>query len=136
MDGMEPRAGRPRAWPLRTRLTAALVVLLALACVLIGVVSEFALGAFLTRQVDERLAAATLRATAFSDDHGDPLDAPGQASGTLNARVKDGRILDAATLSARGERQGLDADTAGALTALPVTGARARSRSARSATTA
>ncbi|WP_215546008.1 sensor histidine kinase [Amycolatopsis sp. CA-230715] len=116
---MEPRAGRPRAWPLRTRLTAALVVLLALACVLIGVVSEFALGAFLTRQVDERLAAATLRATAFSDDHGDPLDAPGQASGTLNARVKDGRILDAATLSARGERQGLDADTAGALTALP-----------------
>ncbi|GAA1949913.1 HAMP domain-containing sensor histidine kinase [Amycolatopsis minnesotensis] len=121
---MEPRARRPREWPLRTKLIAALVVLLALACVLIGVVSEFALGAFLTRQVDERLGSATIRATAFSGDHGhgDPLDAPGQASGTLNARIQNGRIADAATLSARGERQKLDPATTGALTAIPQDG--------------
>src|SRR4051812_49938592 len=51
-----------RPWSLRRRLIVQLAALLALVCVVVGVVTEFALSEFLVRQQDDRLGAATHRA--------------------------------------------------------------------------
>ncbi|TVT05019.1 HAMP domain-containing protein [Amycolatopsis bartoniae] len=96
-----PRAARVR--PLRTRLIAALVALLTVVCLVIGVISEFALNAFLTRQVDDQLRDAVNRSQVFTHggpEHGDPLDASGTTAGTVHAWVSGsqphGEILDTA----------------------------------------
>src|SRR3569833_4114334 len=52
-----------RPWSLRRRLIVQLAALLALVCVVVGAVTEFALSEFLVRQQDDRLKAATDRAT-------------------------------------------------------------------------
>lgn len=69
---------------LRVKLTVAIVLLLSFVCLVIGVVSEFALRAFLTSQADNQLYAAAGRAKEFATHDGplgghNPLDAPGQA---------------------------------------------------------
>ena len=86
------RARRP--WSLRRRLIVQLAALLALVCVVVGVVTEFALSEFLVGQQDKRLAAATDRAAHGADrpppwtyegeaPPPDPLRALGQGEGTL-----------------------------------------------------
>ncbi|NKQ56916.1 HAMP domain-containing protein [Amycolatopsis sp. K13G38] len=78
---------RRRVRPLRTKLIASLVALLTVVCVLIGVISELALGAFLTRQVDSQLHDTIARAQMTDDHHGPD---PGQAltiSGTVTGTV-------------------------------------------------
>jgi two-component system OmpR family sensor kinase len=106
-----------------------MVTLLAVVCVMIGVVSEFALGVFLTDQIDGQLRAASDRASQFSQrpppvDGGrhNPLDAPGQAAGTLNARFSDGQVLDAGTLSGGGAEEALDAAQKTTVEQLPADG--------------
>jgi two-component system OmpR family sensor kinase len=113
---------------LHAKLIASMVALLAVVCVVIGVVSEFALGAFLTGQIDGQLSGASTRARdyaslplAFGGQH-NPLDAPGQAAGTLNAEFVGGQVLDAATLSTHGQPQPLDAAQLATLLELPVDG--------------
>ncbi|MEV6621667.1 HAMP domain-containing sensor histidine kinase [Amycolatopsis sp. NPDC051106] len=103
----ERRRFRPRRpWSLRRRLIVQLAALLALVCVVVGVVTEFALSEFLVRQQDDRLKAATDRAT-----HGgvrspweypdapppDPLRVLGQGDGTL-AVVQNGAQISAGVL--------------------------------------
>ncbi|MEU4249804.1 HAMP domain-containing sensor histidine kinase [Amycolatopsis sp. NPDC026612] len=85
------RARRP--WSLRRRLIVQLAALLALVCVVVGVVTEFALSEFLVGQQDQRLAAASDRARHGGDrpppwTYGeapppDPLRVLGQGEGTL-----------------------------------------------------
>jgi two-component system OmpR family sensor kinase len=116
-------------WPLRTKLIASVVALLAVACAIIGVVSEFALSSLLVRQVDDQLVSASGRATSFTgqphpgdEHHPDPLNAPGQASGTLNARILGGHVVDGATLTVEGRHQDLSPAEGAVLLALPADG--------------
>ncbi|AIJ21819.1 sensor histidine kinase [Amycolatopsis methanolica] len=124
------RAGtRPRrVRPLRTKLIAALVALLAVVCLVVGVISEFALIRFLTQQVDTQVRDAVERTRHFDGPTGDdPLHIPGTAEGTLYAQLSGGRVLEAATLapipgSPENEAQALPAADAAALLAAPVDG--------------
>ncbi|HEY2673496.1 MAG TPA: HAMP domain-containing sensor histidine kinase [Rugosimonospora sp.] len=98
------RRGRPSRWPLRTRLLAAVVGLLAVVCLIVGVATEFALHGFLMHQVDTQLADASHRTLgAFQQGHhppdgGGPPQSPvptGQGAGTLQAHLVGGRVEDA-----------------------------------------
>ena len=108
-------AARPRRRRrLRNRLLALLLALLIPAAVLMGLASYLAVQTSLTDQLDRQLADASQRATAFSggspqhqDSRAtpppDPLDAPGQAAGTLNARVDSGTLVHSGVLDAKGQ---------------------------------
>src|SRR3954454_7954943 len=104
----EPRPSRlRRPWSLRRRLIVQLAALLALVCVVVGVVTEFALSEFLVGQQDKRLAAASDRAAHAGDrpppwTYGeapppDPLRVLGQGEGTL-AVVQVGSKVSAGVL--------------------------------------
>ncbi|MGW3962046.1 sensor histidine kinase [Amycolatopsis sp. NPDC005003] len=102
----EPKRAR-RPWSLRRRLIVQLAALLALVCVVVGVVTEFALSEFLVGQQDKRLAAASDRASHVGErpppwPYGeapppDPLRVLGQGDGTL-AVVQIGSKAQAAVL--------------------------------------
>ncbi|MCR6481288.1 HAMP domain-containing histidine kinase [Amycolatopsis sp. OK19-0408] len=105
----EPRRFRARRpWSLRRRLIVQLAALLALVCLVVGVVTEFALSEFLVGQQDKRLAAASERASHGGDrpppwNYGgqpkppDALRVVGQGDGTL-AVVQSGSVASAAVL--------------------------------------
>ncbi|MGW4484827.1 sensor histidine kinase [Amycolatopsis sp. NPDC004368] len=119
-----PRLGR---LSLRARLTVSIVALLSLVCLVIGVVSEFALRAFLIDQTDGQLYAAAGRARDFALHGGplgghNPLDAPGQGVGTVNAHFSGGQLVDGGSLSQHGQRVTLTADQLAALQSLPADG--------------
>ncbi|MFI9009410.1 sensor histidine kinase [Actinosynnema sp. NPDC053489] len=86
-----PRPDRPPgrgAWPLRTRLVVAQVVLLAVVCAIIGVATGFALRDTLVARLDSELfdTAAKVRQNAPRPPPGvvhNPLDGPGFGPGTL-----------------------------------------------------
>ncbi len=119
---------------LRAKLTVSVVVLLSLVCLVIGVASEFALRAFLISQTDGQLSAAATRALDFATRGGppgdggrNPLDAPGQGAGTVNAHFADGILVDGGSLSPHGQRITLTSDELAVLQSLPADG-RAYSR--------
>ena len=116
----EQRARRrgPAGRRLSTRLIALLLAFLGVACLVIGAVSYTAMNASLTGQLRSQLTEASDRATSFRgpargwEGHGsedlyaepgtasdgseipNPLNAPGQAAGTLNARIaEDGTVV-------------------------------------------
>ncbi|MEQ0559143.1 HAMP domain-containing sensor histidine kinase [Amycolatopsis sp. NEAU-NG30] len=102
----EPKRTR-RPWSLRRRLIVQLAALLALVCLVVGVVTEFALSEFLVRQQDERLTAAADRAAHSGERQPwlygdapppDPLRVLGQGEGTLavvqNAAGTKAAVLD------------------------------------------
>ncbi|MDQ0376446.1 sensor histidine kinase [Amycolatopsis thermophila] len=117
-----------RVRPLRTKLIAALVALLAVVCLVVGVISEFALSRFLTEQVDAQVREAVERTRHFDRPAGDdPLHIPGTATGTLYARLSGDQVLEAATLapvpgSPENEAQALPPADAAALPHVPVDG--------------
>ncbi|WP_033290605.1 sensor histidine kinase [Amycolatopsis jejuensis] len=124
-------AARPGRRSLRAKLTISIVVLLSLVCLVIGVVSEFALKAFLLSQTDSQLSAAATRALDFATrggPPGNPLDAPGQGAGTVNAHFADGELVDGGSLSPHGQRVRLTAEELAVLHDLPADG-RAYTRS-------
>ncbi|MER7873435.1 HAMP domain-containing sensor histidine kinase [Streptomyces solisilvae] len=89
---------------LRARLTAGLVVLLAVASLAVGLTTVFALEGFLVRRVDQQLTAAGGRFPA-SLEHGerrpDADNAPdtrGQSDRTFGARLLRGTTTDAAVV--------------------------------------
>lgn len=105
MTGILTRAWWQRAtrrlrlerWHLRTRLVLITMALLTLICCTIGGLSYTAMNLFLTQQLDVQLAQAAERADRFGTHTSgslagtpDPLNAPGQSAGTLNARVQSG----------------------------------------------
>jgi two-component system OmpR family sensor kinase len=130
------RSGRwqgPRGWSLRTRLLAALLALLAAVSLVIGLVSVVALDRFLQGRLDDQLRAAGARSQGADgpgpsdkDDHHerspDFLLVPGQAEGTLGARIVGGAVQQAGVLDPRGQADSLPTDQTAALLALPADG--------------
>ncbi|MGW6740746.1 sensor histidine kinase [Streptomyces sp. NPDC055025] len=91
---------------LRGRLTAGLLVLVALACLAVGLTTAFALDGFLTDRLDQQLSASDGRFAAGPDDEGtsdagDPPDTRGQPEGTFGARLLDGTPTRAAVVKDR-----------------------------------
>jgi two-component system OmpR family sensor kinase len=88
---------------LRSRLTTGLVLLLATACLAVGVATVFSLEDFLVKRLDQQLSAEGGHLSASmerehevrpdGDEHAP--DTRGQASGTLGVRVVDGRVAHA-----------------------------------------
>lgn len=122
----------PSTWRLRTRLIAILMVFLGIACLAVGTVSYGAMDASLTGQLQTQLQEASQRATKFSgprhsedatttggsESAPNPLEAPGQAAGTLNARLDSGTFLHGGILGTDGTQQALTTDDERALAAL------------------
>jgi two-component system, OmpR family, sensor kinase len=115
-----PRRGGLRHWlagrTLRGRLIAGLVVLLAVACAAVGIVTYLSLRGFLLGQLDQNLQAASTRfemcvnpppgyqppgATNDHDSDNQPHDpatcayTPGQAAGTFSAALSSGAVTTA-----------------------------------------
>jgi two-component system OmpR family sensor kinase len=122
-----------RRWSLRTRLLAVLVSLLALVCVTVGVVTVVALRGFLVHRLDTQLSAAGGRSTqaggpppdggrGIQDQGAQFVLAPGQAAGTLGARITDGMVVAAAVSDQGGAIQQLQNASVAALAAVPVDG--------------
>jgi len=131
----------PSRWSLRTRLLAALLSLLAAVCVAAGIATTVALQHFLLGRLDAQLTAAGGRAlsaggqpregttTSGSGDGSGGTDvgarfllAPGQAPGTLGARIVHGRVTDVGVLGEDGSLDRLAPASVSALTRLPVNG--------------
>ncbi len=88
---------------LRLRLTAGLVVLLAVACAVVGVATVLALESFLIGRVDQQLAATGGRFAASLEHERRPdtdnvPDTRGQAEGTFGARLLAGQATQAAVV--------------------------------------
>ncbi|MGQ0841216.1 sensor histidine kinase [Actinokineospora sp.] len=124
-------SNRPgRAWSLRARLIAEQLVLLAVVCLIIGVVTVVALRAFLVDRLDTQLAEASGRASEFvgrpEPGRGPrgrpPIDAPGQGPGTLNALVYQGTVTDAKVQTNTARREDIPAGLHPVLTRLPADG--------------
>ena len=110
--------------------------LLALVCAVVGVVTTVALRDFLVDQLDSQLVAASGRAVGDGPprgEHGEPRDtgsgpdfllAPGQAAGTVGARVVSGQVVMAGVLdpSEAGSVRALSPDQSSALAATRVDG--------------
>ncbi|MEV0665822.1 sensor histidine kinase [Actinomadura luteofluorescens] len=117
---------------LRARLTAGLLVLLALSCLAVGIATATALDRFLMGRLDEQLTASGGRFPASLEherrrDADDRPDTRGQAPGTFGARLFRGKVTEAAVVrDSSDEPVPLDAADRRALAALPPDG-RARS---------
>lgn len=93
---------------LRGRLTAGLVLLLAVACAAVGVATALELEGFLVHRLDQQLAASGGRfaASLEHEDRPDADNAPdtrGQADGTFGARLVDGRVTESAVVRDRSD---------------------------------
>ncbi|MCX5316578.1 cell wall metabolism sensor histidine kinase WalK [Streptomyces sp. NBC_00154] len=101
---------RPPPHTLRGQLTAGLVLLLAAACLAVGLTTVFALEGFLVRRLDQQLTAsggrfaASLEHEATPDTDNRP-DSRGQADQTLGARLLNGRVTQAAVVDEQNVRQ-------------------------------
>jgi two-component system OmpR family sensor kinase len=120
----------PSTWHLRTRLVLVAMGLLVAICGAVGVFSYVSMDAFLTRQLDEQLVAASHRSSDFArpgigDGEGrpDPLEARGQGIGTLNARVRDNTVVSAGFLAGDATRKSLSYADEAVLSALTPTNA-------------
>ncbi len=114
---------RPSTWHLRTRLVLLAMALLVAICGAVGLVSYAAMNLFLTQQLDAQLGLASDRAREFGrpgngDGRRDPLEARGQAVGTLNARIHDDHVTSAGFLADDATRKTLSDDDAEVLLAL------------------
>ncbi|NUU23507.1 MAG: HAMP domain-containing histidine kinase [Streptomycetaceae bacterium] len=93
---------------LRGRLSAGLVLLLALACAAVGVATALELEGFLVGRLDQQLTASGGRFAA-SQEHEDRPDADnapdtrGQSEGTFGARLLGGRVTDSAVVRERSD---------------------------------
>ncbi|ORW14847.1 histidine kinase [Mycolicibacter nonchromogenicus] len=133
-----PPPGTRRTWSLRARLLTGQIVLLTLACLGIGAVTEVALYQYLVGQVDDQLSDASHRAARLHGPHllplgrrlhrprpgpgPDFLDAPGQPAGMVGAvcdspDTPDGApLVEAGYLSVSGQREQLSPAAARQLT--------------------
>ncbi|MFJ6416777.1 ATP-binding protein [Paeniglutamicibacter sp. NPDC091659] len=106
-------SGRFGHLTLQRRLLLALVGSLALICAVIGLLINAGMRQTLASQLNEQLTYAADRAEAYSRSQGHqtnpaPLFAPGQASGTLNAKIVSGYLFAAGVLDEKtGERKDL-----------------------------
>ncbi len=132
MSEPSERGGAPRRRrrSLRVRLIVVLVALLALVSATIGVVTVLSLRGFLIGRLDSSLKAAggrSVQAGQGSPDGGDAdeptgnrfLLAPGQAAGTLGARIKQGTIDQAGVLDDEGSIKNVSSLSVTSLLAVP-----------------
>ena len=127
--GPSHRVKHSRQWPLRTRLTAGLLLLLVAACLVLGVATTLALQHFLISRLDDQLASAGNRYVQnlehpSDNDADNNLNAiPGQSIGTLGVRTKGGNIAQVAVVGLTGNKKPIltPADRA-TLLALPADG--------------
>ncbi|MFF5793162.1 sensor histidine kinase [Paeniglutamicibacter sp. NPDC012692] len=117
-QGVHPLSGRFGHLTLQRQLLLALIGSLAMICAVIGLLINAGMRQTLSSQLNEQLNNAADRAQAYSRSQGHPanpapLFAPGQASGTLNAKIVSGYLFAAGVLDEKtGERKDLvDADT-------------------------
>jgi two-component system, OmpR family, sensor kinase len=109
------RLGRLRLRGLRCRLIAGTLLLFAVACAVVGVVTTLALRGFLVNRLDQQLAAAGGRYAVSLEHHdeGGFGDVRGQSVGTFGARLAGGRITESGVVADRRARVVLSgADTA------------------------
>ena len=119
-----------RGWSLRARLIAALVALLAVACVTVGVASEVAVSRIQLAQLDGQLKSAADRTPHDNGpEHGPgPLpgglrgDGPGPPPGTLVAHITGGGAISGWVISANGSQQTLTDSQLAVLAKLPEDG--------------
>ncbi|MFI5588201.1 sensor histidine kinase [Amycolatopsis sp. NPDC051758] len=118
---------------LRAKLTGSMVVLLTVVCLIVGVVSEFALDVFLTRQVDQQLSAAASRSLVFASNAGPQIGGPqpddrsgehplGQNVGTVSGTFSGQRLVHDDSISEHGERLHLTAAQQAVLLSVPTDG--------------
>ncbi|MCE6996692.1 HAMP domain-containing histidine kinase [Saccharothrix sp. S26] len=127
------RASRTGGWPLRTKLVAAQVVLLAVVCAIIGVATGFALRDSLVAQLDDKLREAAFK---IDRDHErlpfppppgvrrpGPLDNPGFPPGTIALiRLGDGEFDSQRQPPGSGDREGLSTGVTSQLGTVPSDG--------------
>lgn len=100
--------GLPRPRTMRARLTAGLVVLLAVSCAAVGVAAVYELNGFLTGRLDQQLydvgarypaslehPSGTPKSDHDGDEHGDTRK---QSPGTFGARLVGGEVTNAAVV--------------------------------------
>jgi two-component system OmpR family sensor kinase len=103
---------RFRVRTLRGRLIAGLLVLLTVACAVVGLVTTLALHRFLVARLDQQLTAAGTRYAVNLEHPGPAGEADqehGQAVGTFGARLVGGRITQCGVVSDRGGQLVLEA---------------------------
>jgi len=91
---------RQTPYNLQRRLLVILLGSLTMVCVLVGLLYNAGMRQTLMAQLNEQLSQAANRAASYSTPQNSPkeLFAPGQASGTLNARFVDGKLTYGAWL--------------------------------------
>jgi two-component system OmpR family sensor kinase len=108
-----------------------MVLLVAVVCLIFGVVTEIALHAFLIGQFDQQLSDASYRARGAAPSprpdrpvlgHRPAINASGQGSGTVVATLVGGNVRDAQRLSSTGQPENLPANLYPVLAGLPVNG--------------
>ncbi|MET8845761.1 HAMP domain-containing sensor histidine kinase [Amycolatopsis sp. NPDC004625] len=124
-----PRRGR---LSLRAKLTGSMVALLTVVCLLVGVVSEFALDLFLTRQIDQQLSAAANRSLVFASNARPPDGGPppeqqgahplGQNVGTVSATFSGQTLVHDDSIAEHGGRLYLSADQQALMRSVPADG--------------
>ncbi|MEU4251134.1 HAMP domain-containing sensor histidine kinase [Amycolatopsis sp. NPDC026612] len=124
-----PRRGQ---LSLRAKLTGSMVVLLTVVCLIVGVVSEFALDMFLTRQVDQQLSAAANRSLVFASNARPPDGGPppqnqgqhplGQNVGTVSATFSGQGLVRDDSISEHGGRLQLTAEQQSVMLSVPTDG--------------
>jgi two-component system OmpR family sensor kinase len=94
-------------WSLRTRLLAAVVLLMSVLCAAVGVVSVMQMRSYLQDRLDREVASAAGRTVQLLNSPPDQrpggVFALGQQSGTLIATVASGKVTDAVVLSQGGQ---------------------------------
>ncbi|MBP2267412.1 two-component system OmpR family sensor kinase [Pseudarthrobacter sp. PvP004] len=118
----------PSTWHLRTRLVLVAMALLVAICSAVGVVSYASMDMVFNKQLDRQLEQASSRANDFGrppsnfpspSGRPDPLEARGQAAGTLNARINGSTVRSSGLIDAQGNRVSLSADDEQVLLSLP-----------------
>ncbi|GAA1349764.1 HAMP domain-containing sensor histidine kinase [Falsarthrobacter nasiphocae] len=114
-----------RALSLRVTLTITVVMLLTAVVAALGFFTHALMERSLLRQADEQLRASSSRAAHYRDSPPpsaadasapDPLNAPGQGPGTLQALVTSGTVVRGQIIDAKtGNREALSAEDASAL---------------------
>ncbi|WP_159704780.1 HAMP domain-containing sensor histidine kinase [Arthrobacter sp. 18067] len=131
LSGVARKSGRswlnPSTWHLRTRLVLVAMALLVAICGAVGVVSYASMDMVFNKQLDSQLEQASSRANNFGrppsnfpgSGRPDPLEARGQAAGTLNARINGSIVSSSGLIDAKGNRVSLSADDEQVLLSLP-----------------
>lgn len=123
MSSSQERKGI-ESWSLRRRLIFEQIVLLAMVCVIIVLVTEIALRAFLVGQLDDRLTEVGKRPPPSNNQTGPGriFNVPGLGPGTFAAQIEAGQVEAAGVFAPGGGGEALPATEYATLLNLPTDG--------------